>query len=301
MTNLILGIIDNYTYHDISIFLLSLKAVNYDGHVCLFAGPNIEPRTIRRINELGIEVISYKKDFPFIADPHPDNFGDLPKPIHIYNFRHYLYYDYLLRHHRKFSNVLITDVKDVVFQKDPFGFGIEQKIYVAVENPEIRISGNPWTAKWILKGYDEATLSSLNDKEVICAGTTLAPTPLMMGYLKRLITEFFRVKNAYKCADQAMHNVIIHTEQVQPFHRCYNFHGPMLTLDTQADYLLNGAKELVNKDGSVVPIVHQYDRHPELLDAFVRKHKASRFWVVTMPSIQKRVKKIKRKLKLLSK
>jgi hypothetical protein len=294
--NLVMGIIDNYNYHDISLFLLSLKKVNFSGHICLFVGPNLSQRTVKSVKEHGVEAIFYKKEFPFITDPHPNNFGSLPEHIHIYNFRHYLYYDYLLKNHQTFKNVLITDVKDVFFQKDPFDFTIEEKIYVAVENVSVSINDNLYTANWIRKGYDESVLTLVGEKEVICAGTTLAPVQLMMNYLKRLIEEFFNVKDVYKCADQAMLNVLIHTNQIDVF-RCYNFYGPFLTLDTQADYRLNNDNNLINKNGDVVNTVHQYDRYPQLLEIVVRKHKASTFWIIFYPKLKGKIKKAKKQYK----
>jgi hypothetical protein len=298
--NLVLGIIDNYNYHDISLFLLSLKKVNYSGHICLFVGPNVSQRTVKSIKEHGVEVILYKKEFPFITDPHPGNFARLPEPIHIYNFRHFLYYNYLLTHQHDFKNVLITDVKDVVFQKDPFDFTIEEKIYVAVENVSVPIFENHYTAMWIRRGYDECVLSMVGQNEVICAGTTLAPLQLMLKFLKRLIEEFFNVKDAYKCADQAMLNVLIHTNQIEVF-RCYNFYGPFLTLDTQADYRLNNENDLVNRNGDVINIVHQYDRYPQLLRIFVRQHQASAFWIMEYPKLKSRIKKAKKQYKKFAK
>ena len=294
--NLVLGIIDNYTYHEIRIFLLSLKKINYTGHVCLFAGPNISGRTAAKVRANGVEVIRYKKDFPYVESPHQDNFSHLPQPIHIYNFRHFLYYNYLLTHQDQFGIVLLTDVRDVVFQKDPFSFPVKDKIYVAVENVAEKIGQNSCTAKWINKGYGAEILSLVKDKEVICAGTTLAPTILMLSYLKRLIEEFFIVKDAYKCADQAMHNVLVHTNQIV-VHPCYNFNGPFLTLDTQDNYRLNAEGLLIDLNGDVIPIIHQYDRHNELLNLFIKKYNVSSFWIVSYPRLRRTIKRFKKRLR----
>lgn len=291
-----MGIIDNYTYQEICIFLLSLEKVAYSGHVCFFAGPGISERTEAKVKAHGVEVIKYQKDFPFIANPHPNNFSQLPQPVHIYNFRHFLYYDYLLRNQHKFNHVLLTDVRDVLFQRDPFGFEIKEKIYVAVENIAEKIGQNSCTAQWIKKGYSVDILSLVKDKEVICAGTILAPANLMVFYLKRLIEEFFSVKNAYKCADQAMHNVLIHTNQIQ-VHPFYNFNGPFLTLDTERNYCLDSDGHLVNRNGDVIPIIHQYDRHKELLTLFIEKYKASSFWIITYPKIRRTINRYKKQLK----
>lgn len=265
MQNLILGIVDNYKFEQISNFLFSLKKVSDNEHLCLYAGPGISTTTVRRIERLGAEVIRYKKDFPFVAKPHPENFKSLPQKIHIYNFRHFLYYDYLLKNGDGFQNVLLTDVKDVFFQRNPFDFSIGLGLHVAMENTAIPIKGCECTSKWIRRGYGMTVLNKMKEKEVICAGTTLAPMPVMKAYLQRLIQEFATVKNVYNCADQALHNVLIYRNEVGPVVKCYNFNGPILTVGTEQNYTLNPQGELINDNGDVIPIIHQYDRHEQLV------------------------------------
>lgn len=265
MANLILGIIDNYTFSDVRSFLFSLQKFRAEDHICLYAGPGISVSTTTEIRKLDVEVIRYGKQFPFIGAPHPANFNTLPEPIHIYNFRHFLYYDYLLKHGQNFTNVLLTDVKDVYFQKNPFSFPIEDKIYVAVENTTIPIEGCACTSKWIRRGYGASVLQQMSKQEVICAGTTLAPSALMTNYLHVLIKEFYGVKNVFNCADQAMHNVLIHKNLVGPIYKSYNFKGPILTIGTEKKYSLDDQMNLINESGGIIPIVHQYDRHPALL------------------------------------
>lgn len=272
MQNLVLGIIDKYNFDNIRTFVLSLDAFIDNVHVCLYAGPKITSSTIKKIEKLGIEVIRYNKDFPFIAAPHPQNFQFLPSPIHIYNFRHYLYYDYLLKKGSSFENVLITDVKDVVFQKNPFDFLIEDKLYVAVESLAIPIKDCEWTSGWIQSGYGVEILDQMKDKEVICAGTTLAPMNVMKKYLHRLIQEFSAVNNVFDCADQAMHNVLLHRQLLEPVFKCYNFKSPILTVGTEKTYLLNKQNQLVTEDGEIIPTIHQYDRHEELIKIFATKY-----------------------------
>jgi hypothetical protein len=173
-------------------------------------------RTVRRIRRCGAEVVRYGKRFPFVADPHPDNVRSLPEPIHIYNYRHFLYYDYLLKHEGEFANVLITDVKDVVFQRDPFDFPIRERIHVAMENPAIPIGRCPWTAPWVVAGYGEEVLERMRHCEMSCAGTTIAPAPLMKRYLRAMLDEIGRMRDAHACADQAAHNLLLHEGAPRP-------------------------------------------------------------------------------------
>lgn len=273
--DLILGIVDNYTIYEISLFLLSLRRTSFEGHLCLFVGPNMGAGTTAWLRRRGAEVIAYTQAFPFVPNPHPNNVRHLPDPIHIYNFRHFLYLDYLLKHRGQFRNVLITDVRDVVFQKDPFDFASEDCIHVAIENTDVRVGACTWTSDWVIRGFGTAALDKVRHSEMSCAGTTIAPVEHMERYLRTLLGMIQQMDDAYESADQAAHNLLLHDGSLEPVKRFYNFRGPMLTVGTEPEYRFNTDGELVNDDGSVINIVHQYDRHVELARFFQRKVRPS--------------------------
>ena len=275
--NLILGIIEGYTFYEISPFLRSLRSSSFEGHLCLYAGPNMADSTVAAVERLGAEVIRYRDAFPFVADPHSANVHWLPSPIHIYNYRHFLYLDYLLKHGSRFRSVLITDVRDVIFQADPFHFEVEDCICVAMENFRLPIGSCKWTKGWLLAGFGAEALDRVRDAEMSCAGTTLAPVVEMQRYLRTLLGMIQRMEDASACADQAAHNLLLHGGRLAPVKRLYNFYGPILTAGTEPEHWFNDRGELINLDGSVINIVHQYDRHPRLLRHFRRKIWPSRW------------------------
>jgi hypothetical protein len=264
-------VVDYYDFHDVRAFLVTLRQTDFAGHVCLFAGPAIKARTERKMRECGAEVVRYCREYPFVRDPHPDlpairfNAGD------ICNYRNFLYLDYLLKHGDGFTNVLITDVRDVVFQRNPFDFPVGEQIHVAMENPLIPIGACPWTSAWVRDSYGPEVLERLKQKELSCAGTVLGPVGLMKRYLRRLLDEFATMPNAHAHADQPAHNVLVHGGALEPLAKHRNFEGPMLTVGSEPRYRSNAEGQLVNRDGSVIAIVHQYDRHPELRRLFARK------------------------------
>jgi hypothetical protein len=274
--DLILGTVEHYDFYEVRRFLISLRQTNFRGHICIFVGPGISRGTVRNIQQYDVEVVPYSGAFPFVADPHSDAPKSVPEPIHVYNYRHFLYYDYLLKHGRKFRNVLLTDVRDVVFQQNPFEFPIPDQIYVAMENPDIPVGACPWTSQWLLAGYPPEVLERLKDKDLSCAGTTLARVPHMMRYLDLMLAEIAGMKNAFTCADQAAHNLLLHDGKLDPVQKLRNFEGPILTVGSEPRYELSANNELVNRDGSRIAIIHQYDRHPQLLRLFEKR---------TMPSV----------------
>jgi len=271
MTNLILSVTDNYNYFQLARFFKTLETCGYSGHMCLFVGPNTGIRTIARLKQLDIEVIQYNGTFPFVAQPHPDNFQNLPSPIHVYNYRFYLYYDYLLKQGHRFNNVMLTDIRDVVFQKDPFDFNLNDSINVAMENPSVKLGQCSYNTKWMLAGYDEPTLQRFANEVISCSGTTFAPVYLMKQYLIKMLESIQQIKDAYHCGDQAIHNVLVHSQQIQPLQKLDNDTGPVLTLGSEAEYGITSEGHVTNKSGRVVNIVHQYDRHARLNSLYDKK------------------------------
>lgn len=264
-SDLILGISDNYNYFHLARFFESLFKTSFDGKVVLFAGPNTGPHTLRKLRSLNVEVIRYESQFPYITGPHPDNFKALPSPIHIYNFRHFLYYNYLLNHEEVFKNVLLTDTRDVVFQKDPFDFPIADSLYVAMESRDKIIGTCHYNSNWVRKGYGQAKLDELADKIVSCAGTTLGPARHVKHYLHTLLTDIISLHDAYDCADQAVHNKLLYAGAIQPVRQLFNDDTPILTVGHEFAFQYDAEGYLMDGRGQRANIVHQYDRHPNLL------------------------------------
>lgn len=263
--NVILGISDNYNYFHLARFFESLFKTSYTGKVVLFAGPNTGPHTLRKLRSLNVEVIQYESQFPYVPQPHKDNFKELPNPIHIYNFRHFLYYDYLLKHEEEFGNVLLTDTRDVVFQKDPFDFVIADALHVAMESKEKIIGDCHYNSNWVRSGYGQAKLDELANQVVSCAGTTIGPMLHVKRYLRTLLTDIIGLHNAYDCADQAVHNKLLYAGAIHPVRQLFNDNTPILTVGTEFLFQHDREGYLLDGRGKRVNIVHQYDRHPGLL------------------------------------
>lgn len=307
--DLILGIVEDYHWHQIARFFLTLRRTGFRGHLCIFAGPGISSGTVRRMRDHGAEVIRYGPVFPFVDQPHADAPGWLPRPIYIFNYRHFLYLDYLLKNAGRFRNVLLTDVKDVVFQKDPFEFQGDGRLCVAMESPKVPIGKCSYTSEWIVAGYGRDVLDQLRDEELSCAGTTFGSADAVLAYLRSMIGQVQAMRDAYHCADQAAHNLMLHSGALEPVTRMYNFRAPVATVGTEQEFRINARGELVNHDGSTVAIVHQYDRHPQLVRLFDRMaypspaHRAAamaeRFAARARSAARRRAGAVLRKLRVL--
>jgi hypothetical protein len=263
--NLILTISDYYNFYHLSRFFISLFKTSFDGHVVVFAGPHTGKNTIKTMKKMGVEVISYKEKFPYISTPHADNLKQLPTPIHLYNFRHYLYYDYLLKHEGEFEKTLLTDIRDVVFQRDPFYFQMQDALYVAIENRTKRLGDCQYNSNWIRNGYGEEVLDEMDNHIVSCAGTTLGPTSKVKLYLEKLLEQIIQLRDAYKCADQGAHNYLIHKGAIFPVVKMYNDSTPVMTVGSETIFAFDKDGFMLDGDKQRPGTIHQYDRHPALI------------------------------------
>jgi hypothetical protein len=265
--NLILTISDNYNFFHLSRFFLSLFKTSFKGKAVLYAGPNTGTSSIKKLRSIGVEVIQYKAAFPYIDTPHLANFKQLPEPIHIYNFRHFLYLDYILKHEEQFSKVLLTDVRDVVFQRDPFDFDMDNALYVAMESRSRKIADCQYNSAWIRNGYGKDVMLEMAPHIISCAGTTIGPMVRVKAYLEILLQEIMTLRDAYNCADQAVHNRLLQQGRIAPVIQLYNEDSPILTIGAEPDFTLDAAGFVLDGKGTRPAIVHQYDRHPSLIGA----------------------------------
>lgn len=250
--NIILGLIKNYKINDLKPFVVSLQGSGYKGHVVFFA-ESIPEDTIRWLEDNGVNVIKID-DSAFKQDI-----------ISVVCYR-FICYRSFLQKYTTYKNVLMTDVRDVLFQRDPFDFDIEDNLYCFLEDKKTTIGECSVNSSWIGYYFGRREMRRLSRKYISCVGVTMGPCDRVMEYLNAMI-DLLADKNI--ClkrrwgVDTAIHNHIIYKGLIKNIVFRENEYGPVLTLGNmdKEDIRMNSDEELVNKDGSVPNIVHQYDRH----------------------------------------
>ncbi|BBD08658.1 hypothetical protein [Desulfovibrio ferrophilus] len=251
MDNLILGLAAGYHYGDVRPFLASLNDVGYSGRCVLFVTSTT--RGIDEMREAGAEVIAFERT------------GEI---AHLsYNaYRYFLYLNYL-RAHGPFGRVLVTDVRDVLFQADPFSYPWADGVNVTLEDRRMTIGSCPYVTRWITGHMGESIWESLRDRPISCSGTTVADHAGMLDYLERLTALLVPYEPDRKMMagyDQGVHNHLIHNDLL-PRLTLHDNAGPILTLAYKKDApAVNSAGCILNDAGHPAVIVHQYDRKPDL-------------------------------------
>jgi hypothetical protein len=206
--------------------------------------------------------------------------------------------------------VLITDVRDVFFQRDPFGPGTPEVTGLQVYEEHPSTSTEHWLVDWPVGDCKGVHLK----KPMLCSGTTIGTRDAMMTYLNTMYKEMKRwIKNP-KCRfripgdDQSIHNWLFYNgdlkDAVAVKHREGVVHtvgveGAMISTANEDYFRKKGVEEpheqpfpgasnrtwisskkfgmtnedgeITNLDGTISPIVHQYDRFGAQLVWFLER------------------------------
>lgn len=200
---------------------------------------------------------------PYYVDP------SLTSHVSICNYRHNIYRDFLTTISPSVvDRILITDVRDVIFQDDPFKHQTTVSLEFFLENRTIGSDycNGEW---WIGNTYGLNVLNDIRNNIISCAGTTIGTYDGMMHYLSSLIQEIYRMEsilgkhNNPPIVDQACHNYLIYNNKFVDSIRFYTKSGPVATLSFNVgeyDIKFDNEDNMLNDDGSIVAIVHQWDR-----------------------------------------
>jgi hypothetical protein len=182
--------------------------------------------------------------------------------------------------------VIWTDVKDVIFQKDPSTWIENNKKKPIMSFSEcITFKDDEWAVTNAGTSFP-MEWEWLQNKTSYCAGTIVADSE----YLKDLFIDIYRwsltTSNQEQLSDQAAYNVLINLSQfkdiVQKVEQEEGFVTQLGTVWVKKDHFGDTLLEptpkleidgkLVNQKGESFVIVHQYDRDPKLKEQIIQKY-----------------------------
>jgi hypothetical protein len=169
---------------------------------------------------------------------------------------------------RPYARVLLTDVRDVIFQADPFQHLPESGLGVSLEAAHYTIATQSWNALWVRTAYGAQVLDRIGMNPVSCSGVTYGDNVAIGHYVDLMVDEILALGFGAVCqaGDQGMHNFLLWTGRLGQVSHLNSLNSAVATLhDTDIETLKFDEKgKLLNCDGSVVSIVHQYDRLSEI-------------------------------------
>ena len=174
--NLIIGAEYNIRAEELRVFLASLRASGCTAEVVLFSGRHQE-HTQRLADRFGATVIMY--DFPELNRTHG--------PVGVHRFK--LYRQFLEKRIGQYEHVLHTDVRDVMFQDDPFA-RIDSHGGGAffLESNHLLIGTSPTNRGWMTENCSvyraEKMLERVSHRLRCCSGSMYGTSLAVYWYAK---------------------------------------------------------------------------------------------------------------------
>jgi hypothetical protein len=170
------------------------------------------------------------------------------------------YYRCLLEDVPDADVVMISDLRDVIFQRDPFADPVNG-LEVYLEDDSLRIGNDHFNTRWLRELYGSKAVEAMRGRVISCSGTVFGTRYAMLEYLSEMMMSIAWRRRPMGPHDQGVHNALVASGRLGPIELVRNEHGRVLTLGAMKHLRANDEGFLINADGSVPPVVHQWDRH----------------------------------------
>lgn len=201
--------------------------------------------------------------------------------LHAKELRYYLYRRWASQFVHNETRILVTDVRDVYFQKNPFDshyFPEETQgrdLYLFEESEAKTLGTSAHCGKWIQTCFGRDVLTEIGDKRILCSGTSMGSPSGLITYTSMMLDAIASPQSLENCHtplhDQAFHNYLYYQGMLSKklsIHVFQQGEGPANNIGISPVYA-NAIdvenKVLYNRDGYPSALVHQYDRHEPLL------------------------------------
>ena len=275
--DLIIGAFKNYNFETIKLWIQSINECGFKGDKVLIA-IGASPRTVEEIQSYGFIVVSVPSNSSLMF--HMERF------IHIYQ--------YLKAHGDNYRYVVTTDVRDVIFQRDPMEYISKQSNKLIAVSESIKIKDEHWNRGNIIKNFGEYFFDEIKNEDVLNVGT-LAGTSKYVCDLCGMLYQMSLNRPDW-VADQAVYNILMRWYPYKDVYQtvtlkdpfCCNLHVTNKPEEKAmfAPFILE--KPPVFEDGLLKTgetkepfyIVHQYDRDPILSKFFNEKYKVEELIII---------------------
>jgi hypothetical protein len=272
MMDILFGAADLYSWNDIHIWAESIRRTGFDGDVILIVYRVQDIETItRNCNRLNIRVVEASHDH--LGRPIDHTARGATTQCHQMRFFHIWQY---LEMRPAYRYAIVTDVHDVVFQRDPSSaLDILGSYKVIAPSEGINYEDEPWGKDNLLRGFGPYIYNQLKQWRIANVGTIALEGEFASKFCLQL---YLLGENRYIPNDQSGFNFLISKmpqKHGELFFATENY-GWATEIGTFDDptkpYLWEKLKEprptltadkgVVNSLGRSFVMVHQYGRNP---------------------------------------
>jgi hypothetical protein len=271
-------------------FVLSLKRSGFQGSTAIFVS-GMDDESVSKLRSHGVIIVPFhfsgKGDRQRLARLWPlwrwyfSTGASLSKKIrlahrvfHMRYLRYLLYAEFLREHAADFDRVLLSDGKDVFFQRDPFAWDWAPGAHFFLEDATKRIGDCRLHRLWLGCQFGEAFVEQNAGRTPSCSGTTFGDMAAIRQYVDVMIATIMQARNLAKISggDQGIHNYVMICNLLNNIVVRENRRGPVLTMGVlrETDFKTDTTGAVLNENGETPPVLHQYDRIPSLKERLLK-------------------------------
>ena len=304
----VLGLGTGYPLNVYKRFVGSLRATGFSGHIILGISKATSERVLNYLaaENVTIHIVEFAKKCTYDgAEGHDGKPFDGMKCLKDYPDwkvtwgRFGLYKEWLGACTECTDGIILTDIRDAYFQRDPFQVvkpDQQKPLMVFEENPEL--DNTHWLTDFPISSCKGERVGTT---PVLCSGNTMGSREGILDYIEVMMEEFDEWKTKPQCRinlvgdDQSIHNYLYYANRFKNAIAIPHRTGPLHVVGYQATRIFEEAKEtnfvrndtaewqewlpekhaglldsktgmIVNMDGSPSAYVHQYDRFGPLIE-----------------------------------
>jgi hypothetical protein len=171
---------------------------------------------------------------------------------------------------------MLTDVRDVIFQKNPFKELTGKHINFFLEDAIQTFGYSELNYKWSCTANGREFTDTIIDNVVSCAGVTIGDSNMIIDYLDHLKSRLIASDDLFWGFDQGVHNGYVYKLKPAGTRVFSNDDAVVATLGAYQPFKMNADNEVVNSKDKAYAVVHQYDRSGRLFTTVKGKYIGSR-------------------------
>lgn len=269
MKDLVIGCSTNYDWNKLKYWINSINRSGFTGDKVMVL-MNCDVETAKKVLNAGFKVIAFNQN----EEGHLTHSSQIP--VHVERFLHM--HNYLRESETKYRYVITTDVKDVVFQKNPSEFienciGDNQLIFAS---ESIHYKNEPWGDNNLLETFGPFFHNIYKENEIYNVGVLAGKANSMQDLFAKIFV--MSTNRPIPIVDQSTFNFMVSMEPYKSTSLYLKSENAWAAqLGTTADpskaeqfrsFLLEPSPTIVDGNvvtstGKVFTIAHQYDRIPE--------------------------------------
>ena len=180
MKDLIIGAITGYNFDQVKPWLNSIKKSGFTGDIALVCY-NISYETAEFLEKEGVILFAFEKDDAGKRYIYKHDFQIcLHRFIHYWNFLKDLKYEY--------RYLIATDVKDVIFQRNPVEF-LERTLHdkvLNVSSESLKYKDEPWGVNNMTQSFGTFFYEHLKDRIIINCGVLAGRSEYMLDLFLKI-------------------------------------------------------------------------------------------------------------------